>query len=360
MFRPLSRPLLAASFLVPALALGAFTASAADQSSKMAKPTAEMQAVLDELKALKAKPVSTLSVAQARMQASPADAAMLVQLQKKVSGKPDAVVTTKDIAIPTAAGNLPARVYTPAGEGPFPIIVYYHGGGWVIADLNVYDASPRALAANTGAIVVSVDYRHAPEFRFPAAHEDAWASYSWVVENAGSMNGDSRRIAVAGESAGGNLAANVALEARDKKATQPVYQLLVYPVAGKDMETPSYKENAKAVPLGKADMAWFVEHVFKDKSETEDKRLNLVGRTDLKGLPPATVVTAEIDPLRSEGETYAKHLADAGVKVNAKTYPGVTHEFFGMGSVVPEARDAMDLASSDLKAAFEAARKQGN
>lgn len=360
MFRTLTGPLLAASILVPALTIGALSVSAADQANKMAKPTAEMQAVLDELKALKAKPVSTLTVTQARGQASPADAAKLVQLQKKVSGKPDAAVVTKDIAIPTAAGNLPARVYTPEGKGPFPVVVYYHGGGWVIADLNVYDAAPRALAANTGAVVVSVDYRHAPESKFPAAHEDAWASYSWVVENAGSLNGDSKRIAVAGESAGGNLAANVALEARDKKATEPVYQLLVYPVAGNDMETPSYKENAKAVPLGKADMAWFVEHVFKDKAETSDPRLNLVGRTDLKGLPPATVVTAEIDPLRSEGETYAKHLEEAGVKVNAKTYAGVTHEFFGMGAVVPEAREAMDLASSDLKAAFEAAKNKGN
>lgn len=360
MFRTLTGPLLAASILVPALTIGALSVSAAEQSAKMAKPNADMQAVLDELKALKAKPVSMLSVAEARMQASPADAAKLVQLQKKVSGEPEAPVMTKDIAIPTAAGNLPARVYTPEGKGPFPVIVYFHGGGWVIADLNVYDASPRALSANTGAVVVSVDYRHAPESKFPAAHEDAWASYTWIVENAGSLNGDSKRIAVAGESAGGNLAANVALDARDKKVTQPVYQLLVYPVAGNDMETPSYQENAKAMPLGKKDMAWFVDHVFADKSQTSDPRLNLVGRTDLKGVAPATVVTAQIDPLRSEGQTYAKHLEDAGVKVKAKTYDGVTHEFFGMGAVVPEAREAMDLASSDLKAAFEAAKTKGN
>ena len=166
------------------------------------------------------------------------------------------------------------------------------------------------------------------------------------------MNGDSKRVAVAGESAGGNLAANVALMAKKMKATMPVYQLLVYPVAGKDMETPSYKENADAMPLGKADMEWFVKNVFKSMDETSDPRLNLVGRDDLAGLPPATVILAQIDPLRSEGETYAKKLQDAGVKVDMKVFDGVTHEFFGMGKVVPQARQAEDMAASDLKQAF--------
>jgi acetyl esterase/lipase len=202
--------------------------------------------------------------------------------------------------------------------------------------------------------VVSVDYRHAPEHKFPAAHQDAWNAYEWTVKNVATMNGDPKRIAVAGESAGGNLAANVALMAMQRKAGRPIYQLLVYPVAGNDMETPSYKENSEAAPLGKRDMEWFVKNVFSSKADTFDKRLNLVGRHDLKGLPPTTIILAEIDPLRSEGETYGLHLKAAGVLVNTRVYTGVTHEFFGMGKVVDEAKQAEDVAAADLRQAFRA------
>ena len=170
------------------------------------------------------------------------------------------------------------------------------------------------------------------------------------------MNGNSDKIAVAGESAGGNLAANVALMAKEMKAKQPVHQLLVYPVAGNDMETASYKENANAKPLGKADMEWFVKNTVTSMDETKDPRINLNGRSDLAGVAPATVILAQIDPLRSDGETYASKLKDAGVAVNTKTYNGVTHEFFGMGKVVPEAKQALDLAVADLTAAFDKAK----
>lgn len=319
---------------------------------EQSKPNDQMQAVLDALKGLQAKPVSTLDVPEARSQASPADAARTVQRDKMISPDPEAKVKTRDISIPSPNGNLPARVYFPEGSGPFPVIVYYHGGGWVIADLNTYDATPRALALGTGAIVISADYRHAPEHKFPAAHEDAWTAYAWTVENAGSLNGDSSRIAVAGESAGGNLAANIPFMARQLKAKMPVYQLLVYPVAGNDMNTPSYVENADAVPLGKKDMGWFVDHVFTSKDQTADPRLNLVGRSDLAGLPPATVITAQIDPLRSEGQAYAEHLKNAGIKVDAINYAGVTHEFFGMAKVVDQAKAAVDAACADLKVAL--------
>ncbi|PYE23374.1 acetyl esterase/lipase [Rhizobium sp. PP-CC-3A-592] len=318
----------------------------------MAKPTTEMQAVLDKLAALDAKPFSTLSVPEARSQATPADAARAIQWDKRLSTNPEAQVTTRDIAIPSKAGGLAARVYIPGGKGPFPVVVYYHGGGWVVADINVYDGAPRALALGANAIVVSVEYRHAPEHKFPAAHEDAWTAYQWIVENIHELNGNADKIAVAGESAGGNLAANVALMAKAMKTKQPVHQLLVYPVAGNDMNTPSYTENANAKPLGKADMEWFVKNAFASMDETSDQRLNLVGRTDLAGVAPATLIMAQIDPLRSEGEAYAAKLKDAGVKVETKTYPGVTHEFFGMAKVVPEAKQAMDMAIADLAAAF--------
>ncbi|PYE43077.1 acetyl esterase/lipase [Rhizobium sp. PP-F2F-G20b] len=336
----------AVALLVP---LSSATASLAQD---MAKPTTEMQAVLDKLAALDAKPFSTLSVPEARSQATPADAARAIQWDKRLSTNPEAQVTTRDIAIPSKAGGLAARVYIPGGKGPFPVVVYYHGGGWVVADINVYDGAPRALALGANAIVVSVEYRHAPEHKFPAAHEDAWTAYQWIVENIHELNGNADKIAVAGESAGGNLAANVALMAKAMKTKQPVHQLLVYPVAGNDMNTPSYTENANAKPLGKADMEWFVKNAFASMDETSDERLNLVGRTDLAGVAPATLIMAQIDPLRSEGEAYAAKLKDAGVKVETKTYPGVTHEFFGMAKVVPEAKQAMDLAIADLTAAF--------
>lgn len=340
---------IAALLLSTTIALPAF-------AQEMAKPSGEMQAVLDKLAALGAKPFATLTVPEARTQASAADAAKAVQWDKRITSDPEAKVTTKDIAIPTTEGTLAARVYMPAGKGPFPVIVYYHGGGFVVADVNVYDSAPRGLALGVNAVVVSVEYRHAPEHKFPAAHDDAWNAYQWVVKNAQALNGDSDKIAVAGESAGANLAANVALMAKQKKTEQPVYQLLVYPIAGNDMNTPSYKENAEAKPLGKADMEWFVKNSFTSMDQTADPRVNLVGRTDLAGVAPATVITAQIDPLRSEGEAYAAKLKEAGVQVDAKTFAGATHEFFGMAKVVPQAKEANDMAIADLKSAFDKAK----
>ena len=331
-------------------------AAEAPATAEMAKPNAQMQAVLDALAELEAKPFHELSVGDARSQATPADAALAVQRDKKIPPGPEAMIETQDIGIPGPMGTLPARVYMPdvASNGALPVIVYFHGGGWVVADINVYDSTPRALAVGTGAIVISVDYRHAPDFKFPAAHDDAWTAYEWVVENVHTISGDASRIAVAGESAGANLAANVALMAKERQATMPVHQLLVYPVAGNDTSTPSYLENAAAKPLGKPDMEWFCKNVLTEPSEADDPRLNLVERSDLEGLPPATVITAQIDPLRSEGEAYAENLEAAGVEVNALQYDGVTHEFFGMAKVVDEAKDAVDAANADLKAAFEA------
>ena len=333
-------------------AVAALSLIASVSLAEQAKLDPQMQTVLDALSLLQAKPFHTLSVPDARMQASPADAARTVQRDRKVSPLPEAKVATKDFAIPTANGALPARAYIPEGEGPFPVVLYFHGGGWVVADLNTYDATPRALALGSKALVISVDYHHAPESKFPAQHDDAWAAYTWIVENVHTMNGDAKRVAVAGESAGGNLAANVALMAKKKKTTEPVYQLLVYPIAGNDTNTPSYQENANALPLGKADMEWFISNVFTSKDQTSDPRINLVGRTDLAGLPPATVVTAQIDPLRSEGQAYAEKLKDAGVKVNLIDVDGVTHEFFGMAKVVDKAKTAVDAANDDLSKAF--------
>ncbi len=344
----------AATIALAGLATFGGAAMAQTTPEKMATPSMQMQAVLDKLAELGAKPLGTLSVEETRKQPTPADAVKAVMKDKGITA-PEAItaVKTRDFTIPGADGPVPARLYTPAtGDGPFPLIVYFHGGGWVIANIDVYDASPRALVVGTDAIVVSVSYRQAPEFKFPAAHDDVIAAYKWIVENSGELNGDATKIAVVGESAGGNLAANVAIAARDNGWTQPLHQVLIYPVAGNDMMTPSYEENADAQPLGKAGMAWFVEQVFNTKEETADPRLNLVARTDLAGLPPATIINAQIDPLRSEGEALAKALEAAGVAVTQKTYPAVTHEFFGMATVVDEARDAQALASGELRKAF--------
>lgn len=336
--------------LALALAFSATLAIAAADPVK--KADADMTKVLDALAALGPKPLETLTPEEARKQPSPADAVKKVMARDGKTA-PDDGVTTKTIAIKGAGGANPARVYTPRGDGkPMPVIVYYHGGGWVIADLDTYDATPRAIAAMTGAVVVSAEYRHAPEHKFPAAHEDAWAAYKWTVDNAQSLGGDAGRVAVLGESAGGNLAINVAIMARDMKQPVPVYQALIYPVAGVDMETPSYKENAAAKPLSKPAMAWFVKHVTRGPEDLADPRIDLVGKANLAGLPPATVVTAEIDPLRSEGQALAKKLEQAGVKVIARDYTGVTHEFFGMGAVVAKARTAETAVANDLKAAF--------
>ena len=210
-------------------------------------------------------------------------------------------------------------------------MVYFHGGGFVIADLDVYDGGPRGVSKMADAIVVSVHYRQAPEHHFPAAHDDALAAYRWVLDNAQSFNGDPQKVAVMGESAGGNLAIGVSMMARDAGVTLPVHQVLVYPVAGVDMDNESYVENADAKPLNKPMMKWFVKHIFANEADAQDPRINIVENADLSGLPSSTVICAEIDPLRSEGELLAEKLEQAGVDVRHKTFHGSTHEFFGHG-----------------------------
>jgi acetyl esterase/lipase len=313
---------------------------------------ADMQAVLDAHAALGPKPIETLTPTKARLQPSAADATMAVMRMKGMSTAPDASVTTKDMAY----GDDPmqfARVYMPAATGgpPMPVIVYYHGGGWVIADVSTYDAAPRLLAKQLNAIVVSVEYRHAPEAKFPAQHDDAAMAYRWVLQNANSWGGDANRIALAGESAGGNLAVATAIYARDNGLAAPRHVLAVYPIANAAMDLPSRRDSANAKPLNGAMLPWFGHYYSKTKADQMDPRINLV-KADLRGLPPTTIVNAQIDPLRSDGETLADAMRAAGDKVEQKTFPGVTHEFFGMGTVVRGAYDANDYAIMRLRAAF--------
>ncbi|SEN39584.1 Acetyl esterase/lipase [Sphingomonas gellani] len=323
-------------------------------AAQPARAAADMQAVLDAHRALGAKPIETLNPLEARLQPSAADAANAVMHKRGQSTAPDPAVTTQEMAYGADPMQF-ARIYkpaaAPAGGAPMPVIVYYHGGGWVIADINTYDATPRLMAKQLNAIVVSVEYRHAPEAKFPAQHDDAAMAYRWVLQNAASWGGDPAKVATAGESAGGNLAVATAIFARDNGLTLPVHILSVYPIANSDMNLPSRKDSVNAKPLNTPMLNWFGYYYSAANADKMDPRINLV-KANLRGLPPVTIVNAQIDPLRSDGETLADALRRAGDRVEQRTFPGVTHEFFGMGKVVRGAYDAENYAIGRLGAAF--------
>ena len=327
-------------------------AARVDTARAMAAVNPQMQLVLDQLAALGGKPIETLSPVEARKQPTPTDAVKAELTKDGKSAAPDPSVASIDRTIPGPGGPLPVRVYTPkAGAGPFPVVVYYHGGGWVIANKDVYDGGARALSMMANAVVVSVDYRQGPEHKFPAAHDDAFATYEWALKNAASIKGDPKRIAVAGESAGGGLAVATAIMARDKKIQMPLAIVSVYPIAGTDTMTASYMENANAKPLNRAMMSWFFDKYLNGPQDRADPRVNLVA-ADLNGLPRTTIINAQIDPLRSDGEILAQKLRGVGVQVEQRTYSGVTHEFFGMGAVVDSAKAAEEMAADALRTAF--------
>lgn len=315
---------------------------------------ADMKRVIDAMEQLGAQPIESLTVERARTQPGPAEAVQKVLSEENTAPETFATLlplSVQDIVIPGAAGDNAARVYTPAGLGPFPVILYFHGGGWVIAGLDAYDATPRAIAQQANAIVVSAGYRQAPEHPFPAAHEDANAAYAWLLDNVEALGGYNDSIAVMGESAGGNLAINVSIWARDNGLKMPVHQALVYPLVSTDMETPSYKETRHARPLNMAVMKWFADHIFADAKDKDSLLINVID-ANLTGLPPTTIVTAEIDPLRSEGETLAIRLMAQNSEVVHQNYQGVTHEFFGMAAVVKTAREAQTFVFERLCGAF--------
>jgi acetyl esterase/lipase len=312
-------------------------------------PDHRMEEVLEATEALGLTSPWTLTPQEARRQPTPADGAKEVMRRRGLDPEDDMGIGTREIEIPGSAGPIQARVYLEKSETEAkPIVVYFHGGGWVIADLDVYDPTPRALAKATGCVFVSCHYRQAPEHKFPAAHEDAWAAWQWITQNAPSLGGDGERFAVMGESAGGNLAANVAIRARDRAGVKPASQVLIYPIASGDTNSPSYIENADAKPLNKPFMEWFFEHALEQQSQSEDPRIDLVN-ADLTGLPPTTIIAAEIDPLRSEGKVLAERLEQDGNDVGYTCYEGVTHEFFGMGLVVKDAAAAQARVATALK-----------
>jgi acetyl esterase len=316
-------------------------------------PDPQMKAVMDKLASLNPKPIESLSAEDARHEPSPAIAAMAVMKDKGLT-PPEYNGDIDNTELKLGTGDVKARIYTPKSDGPHPAILYIHGGGWVIADIATYESSARALAIGTGAVVVSTHYRQGPENKFPAAHNDTIGAYEWILGNAEKLKIDPKKVAVVGESAGGNMAIDICMAAQEKKLTPPVYQVLVYPVSEASAKTsPSMEENKNAKPLNTAMLFWFNKNYLNSDADAADIRMSpaLAGEK-LKGLPPATIIAAEIDPLRSGVEKLSQALQAQGVPVHYQLFPGVTHEFFGMGAVVDKAKQAEDLVNSDLKKAF--------
>jgi acetyl esterase len=294
----------------------------------------QIQMLLDLGAAL--PPFHTLSVADAR-----------AQFEKRAFPGlrvPEvARVSNRDMQGPN--GSLALRVYAPLGEGPFPLMVFFHGSGFVLCSLDTHDGLCRNLCAGSGCVVVSVDYRLAPEHKFPAAPDDCLAATRWAVANAAALGADPGRVLVAGDSAGGNLATVTALRIRDEGGPKLCGQLLIYPVTDYyDAGTPSMAENAEGYGLGRAGMIWFWNHYLLDPSSAANPHASPLRAPDLTGLPPALVVTAQYDPLRDEAEHYADRLRQAGVTTRMKRWDGMNHGFITWPGVVDKSGAAIDEA----------------
>jgi acetyl esterase len=330
--------------------------------ASLSKPTSQMQEILDAHKAMGPLPIETLSAEIARQipLADRAAAAVYGQnfTKRALAPMPLPVGKVQHKLVPGSNGELLTRIYTPKGDAPkggWPVVVYFHGGGWVLATLDTYDGSCRAICDGAEAVVISVAYRQAPEHQWPAAPNDAFAAYKWALGNVSQINGNPQKIAIAGESAGGNLAAVVTLMAKEQNMAQPLHQVLIYPVTDVAHGTtmPSAQQHANAAPLNTPMLSWFYDYYVPKAADRTDPMISPLHADSLSGLPSATIIAAQIDPLLSEGEFYAKKLREAGVAVEYKLYTGVTHEFFGMAGLVSEATDAVSLVCKQLKNAFE-------
>jgi acetyl esterase len=303
---------------------------------------AQAQALLDQFAAAGLPDLTQLPPAAVR----------LAFEQMSPAREPEPVARAEDRTLPGPAGEIPVRIYAPESRGPLPAIAYFHGGGFVLGGLDTHDGTCRALANASGAMVVSVDYRLAPEHRFPAAAEDCYAALRFLGERGAELGADPRRLAVAGDSAGGNLAAVAALCARERRGPVLRFQLLVYPVADHRFDTPSYRDNAEGYFLTAAMMRWFWGHYLERAEQGDDPLASPLRAKDLSGLPPALVVTAEYDPLRDEGEAYAARLREAGVPTELRRYAGQIHGFFSMFDLLDDGRTALDHAAGALRKAL--------
>jgi acetyl esterase len=307
----------------------------------------QVQVVLDLVARSGRPPYHQLSPKEARQ--------MFRDTRAASTPEPPLIGSVRDLVADTPAGPIPLRLYRPHGvaaAAPLPVLVYFHGGGWVIGDLDTHDVLCRQLAAGSGAGVVAVDYRLAPEHKFPAAVDDAWAATRWIVANADLLGIDARRLAVGGDSAGGNLATVVALIARDHGAPAIGLQILLYPVTDAATETRSHELFADGYLLTRESMRWFIAHYLPGPGEAADWRVSPLRARSLEGLPPGLVVTAGFDPLRDEGEAYARRLRDAGVRVDHVGYGGMIHGFVPMGRLIDTGNRAVSHVAATLREAL--------
>jgi acetyl esterase len=303
----------------------------------------QARAFLDDLKARGVAPLESLSP-EANRASMAADAA--------AQGPPQSLARIEDRCVSGPGGEIPIRIFVPEEPTPMGVLVYFHGGGWVVGNLDTHQHLCADVANAGKCIVVAVDYRLAPEHKFPAAAEDAFAATQWAMHKPGRFGGDPRRVAVGGDSAGGNLAAAVTLMARDQGAPQPAFQLLVYPILDHDYTTPSYQENAEGYYLTRSTMEWFWDCYLADKEDGKHPYASPLRAGDLGGLPPGLVITAEYDPLRDEGEAYARRLIAAGVPATLSRYDGMIHGFLRRTAIFAQARTALEEIGASLRAAL--------
>jgi acetyl esterase len=303
----------------------------------------QAKAFLDQAAASGAPPLNAMPIAEARQALN----ALFIPEQK------EAIHKVEDRKISGPGGHqIPLRIYTPEAKGQLPVLVFFHGGGWVLGDIESHDNVCRELANKAGCIVVSVDYRLAPEHKFPSAPEDCYAATKWVVLNAASFGGDPSRIAVGGDSAGGNLAAAAALMAADRGAPTLTYQLLIYPVTNYAFDTPSYRDNADGYLLTREMMQWFWKQYLSNDEDGKNAYASPLQAREVRRVAPAFVITAEFDPLRDEGEAYGERLKKEGVPVEMKRYDGAIHGFFSFGHIMDQGKQAVADAAARLRQAF--------
>jgi acetyl esterase len=281
-----------------------------------------------------------------------ADRAAHADAMAELAGPAQQMVRIENRTIPGHAQPIPIRIYWPENGRNLPALIYFHGGGWAFGNLDSVDRSCRALANASGCVLISVDYRLAPEHKFPAAIEDADAALRYVAEHAIEFGIDPNGLAVGGDSAGGNLAAVTCLMARDRGGPKVAFQLLVYPVTDYYDDRPSLREFAQGYLLTKPLMDYFWQHYLARPEDGRQPRASPMYASSLTGLPPAMVITAECDPIRDQGEAYAQRLREAGVPVSLKRYEGAIHAFFNMAGVIDSGKQAITDAASALKAAL--------
>ena len=304
-------------------------------------PTIQM--LVDQMRSADRPPMS---------ETSPAEARQAYLMLSAISGPPADLASIDDLVVPGPAGDIPVRLYRPSGAEVLPIVVYFHGGGFTIGSIETHDLPCQQLAAQSGCVVASVDYRLAPEHPFPAAIDDCWAATRELARRAAELGADAARLAVAGDSAGGNLAAVVTHLAHDEGGPDIAFQLLIYPAVDARMSFPSIKENGDVPFLSEDTMRWFWGNYAGGQDIDVDPKASPLERADLTGLPPAMVITAEYDALRDEGEAYSEALTAAGVATEQRRYDGMPHAFFQMGGLVEPARQAMADAADALRRAL--------